>query len=466
MGSLVLNEASSPAKIRRSTSTPTQCLVHQFLESQRKGAHKGGGLNRQRSGGSGHSHGNSHAVPVDDDSDTAEQQGLHRLVEPKGSSLEQLSHEQRAVVDKSVADIGSGSIGEDGQADQKRWARDIVRSPSQLDNAAVDDVVAVRAGVGAGARAGVAESVPEASAPVTETTVVEERGQEEEHEAVHSRLLTKKQLSEMAWGVRELSRRLGSMRLKFRVKTIFLLTKIYDEDLIPKTRELTRWLLDRRRDVRHVVYLERALRDNVRFDAPGLLDELRRDYAEAGEPEGRDDEGGAGGRGLLAQRLRYWDEDMCRTRPHTFDFVITLGGDGTVLYASWLFQRIVPPVLSFALGSLGFLTKFDFDAFPATLSTAFRAGVTVSLRLRFEGTIMRSQERTRPVVADAAADKASSLLQWGDHDHHAGADGDVDEEGKEEGKDKKPMSLTKRKEKDKNMEKQKPKPYPKPRYLV
>ena len=72
---------------------------------------------------------------------------------------------------------------------------------------------------------------------------------------------------------------------------------------------------------------------------------------------------------------------------------LQLGGDGTVLYASRLFQRIVPPVLSFALGSLGFLTKFDYSDFPQTLSTAFREGVTVSLRLRFEGTVMRSRER-------------------------------------------------------------------------
>lgn len=70
-----------------------------------------------------------------------------------------------------------------------------------------------------------------------------------------------------------------------------------------------------------------------------------------------------------------------------------LGGDGTVLYASWLFQRIVPPVLSFALGSLGFLTKFDYSDFPSTLTKAFRDGVTVSLRLRFEGTVMRAQRR-------------------------------------------------------------------------
>jgi NAD+ kinase len=63
-----------------------------------------------------------------------------------------------------------------------------------------------------------------------------------------------------------------------------------------------------------------------------------------------------------------------------------------VLYASWLFQRIVPPVLSFALGSLGFLTKFDFEDHAKTLTSAFNEGVTVSLRLRFEATVMRSQK--------------------------------------------------------------------------
>ena len=72
-----------------------------------------------------------------------------------------------------------------------------------------------------------------------------------------------------------------------------------------------------------------------------------------------------------------------------------LGGDGTLLYASWLFQTIVPPVLSFALGSLGFLTKFDYTGFEDALTTAFTDGVIVSLRLRFEGTVMRSQNRER-----------------------------------------------------------------------
>jgi NAD+ kinase len=61
-------------------------------------------------------------------------------------------------------------------------------------------------------------------------------------------------------------------------------------------------------------------------------------------------------------------------------------------------------VLSFALGSLGFLTKFDYENFQDTLTKAFTNGVVVSLRLRFEGTVMRSQKRkkkAKPVLHGA-----------------------------------------------------------------
>lgn len=193
---------------------------------------------------------------------------------------------------------------------------------------------------------------------------------EEETRAIHSRLLTKKQLSDMAMSVRSLAKKLGRLKVKMNIKTVFLLTKAHDKTLIAKTRDVARWLLSKERDVQHTVYVEDTMKQNIIFDAAGLIAE--------------DD--------TFPGRLKYWNNDLAKRRPHTFDFVVTLGGDGTVLYASWLFQRVVPPVLSFALGSLGFLTKFDFDDYQNTLTSAFRDGVTISLRLRFEGTIMRSQK--------------------------------------------------------------------------
>ena len=41
------------------------------------------------------------------------------------------------------------------------------------------------------------------------------------------------------------------------------------------------------------------------------------------------------------------------------DFVTCLGGDGVILHASNLFRTSVPPVVSFNLGSLGFLTSHN-----------------------------------------------------------------------------------------------------------
>ncbi len=81
---------------------------------------------------------------------------------------------------------------------------------------------------------------------------------------------------------------------------------------------------------------------------------------------------------------------MCSRSPHLFDFVVTLGGDGTVLFCSWLFQRIVPPVLPFALGSLGFLTNFDFKAYKDVMKSALDDGIRVNLRMRFTATVYRA----------------------------------------------------------------------------
>lgn len=87
----------------------------------------------------------------------------------------------------------------------------------------------------------------------------------DDHESTtHSRLLTKRQLSEMAWGVRELSKRLGSIRLKLKVKTVFLLTKAHDETLIGYTREVADWLLSTDRQVRYTVYVSGPALENWR----------------------------------------------------------------------------------------------------------------------------------------------------------------------------------------------------------
>lgn len=190
---------------------------------------------------------------------------------------------------------------------------------------------------------------------------------------VESRQLTKKQLSDMAWNVRNLSKKLDNIRLKLNVKTIFLVTKAGDESVVDATRKVTQWLLSKDRGVEYVVYIEDRLRVDPEFNYEGLLKE---------NP-------------AVEGRLKFWDTKLATDQAYLFDFVVTLGGDGTVLYTSWLFQHVVPPVLSFSLGSLGFLTKFDFNNYESILGSAIQGGVMVSLRLRFECTIMRSNPHKR-----------------------------------------------------------------------
>lgn len=88
-------------------------------------------------------------------------------------------------------------------------------------------------------------------------------------------------------------------------------------------------------------------------------------------------------------KLHFWTPELCAKNPSLFDFVVTLGGDGTVLFASWLFQQVVPPVIPFALGSLGFLTNFEFEDYQSVLSKAVSHGVRVNLRMRFTCTVYR-----------------------------------------------------------------------------
>jgi len=197
-----------------------------------------------------------------------------------------------------------------------------------------------------------------------------------------SRLLTKKQLSDMAFGIRELAKKLAHIRLKLNVRSIFILGKAHDDTLIHYSKELTEWLLSKGDDA-YKVYVEDTLEHDDTFNAKEILKKV---------PHARG-------------RLRYWNNELCAKHPGLFDIIIALGGDGTVLYASHLFQRIVPPVLSFSMGSLGFLTKFDFDEFPTILARAFDEGITVSLRLRFEGTVMKHQKR------DSDGDKKRDLVE-------------------------------------------------------
>ncbi|OAQ72750.1 NAD+ kinase Utr1 [Pochonia chlamydosporia 170] len=181
----------------------------------------------------------------------------------------------------------------------------------------------------------------------------------------HSRLV------QTATGVREVSKQLQRRPIKRAVRNVMIVTKARDHQLVYLTRELTTWLLRTPRygsDLGVNVYVDAKLRSSKRFDASGILAENPR----------------------FEHMLKYWTPDLCWSQPEKFDLVLTLGGDGTVLFTSWLFQRIVPPVLSFSLGSLGFMTTFEFEKYKSHLNRVMGDdGMKINLRMRFTCTVWR-----------------------------------------------------------------------------
>ncbi|KAI1382141.1 ATP-NAD kinase [Hypoxylon crocopeplum] len=181
----------------------------------------------------------------------------------------------------------------------------------------------------------------------------------------HSRLV------QTATGVREVSKQLQRRPIRRAVRSVMIVTKARDNELVYLTRELTMWLLRTPRygsDIGVNVYVDAKLRNSKRFGASSIVDEDPR----------------------FQSMLRYWSPDLCWSSPEKFDLVLTLGGDGTVLFTSWLFQRIVPPVLSFSLGSLGFLTSFEFEKYKQHLNRIMgEEGMRVNLRMRFTCTVFR-----------------------------------------------------------------------------
>uniref|UniRef100_A0A8D0F047 NAD(+) kinase n=1 Tax=Strix occidentalis caurina TaxID=311401 RepID=A0A8D0F047_STROC len=79
------------------------------------------------------------------------------------------------------------------------------------------------------------------------------------------------------------------------------------------------------------------------------------------------------------------------------DFIICLGGDGTLLYASSLFQGSVPPVMAFHLGSLGFLTPFNFENFQSQVTQVIEGNAALVLRSRLKVKVVKEHREKMTV---------------------------------------------------------------------
>ncbi|CAA0827934.1 NAD kinase 2- chloroplastic [Striga hermonthica] len=111
------------------------------------------------------------------------------------------------------------------------------------------------------------------------------------------------------------------------------------------------------------------------------------------------------------------------------DLVACLGGDGVILHASNLFRGAVPPVVSFNLGSLGFLTSHTFDDFKNDLRQVIHGnntadGVYITLRMRLHCQIFRNGKPMpgkifdvlNEIVVDRGSNPYLSKIECYEHD--------------------------------------------------
>ncbi|OWK08318.1 hypothetical protein Celaphus_00011048 [Cervus elaphus hippelaphus] len=86
------------------------------------------------------------------------------------------------------------------------------------------------------------------------------------------------------------------------------------------------------------------------------------------------------------------------------DLIICLGGDGTLLYASSLFQGSVPPVMAFHLGSLGFLTPFNFENFQSQVTQVIQGNAAVVLRSRLKVRVVKEPRGKKVAVPNGISE--------------------------------------------------------------
>ncbi|KAK6175252.1 hypothetical protein SNE40_013755 [Patella caerulea] len=137
--------------------------------------------------------------------------------------------------------------------------------------------------------------------------------------------------------------------------SVLVVRKLYDADITYPFKDLVVWLIEEKN---MVVYADRAAVDCCMVDTD--LDFIK-----------------------IKQKLILFNEGQVNLTAK-IDFVICLGGDGTLIHASSLFQQSVPPIMAFNMGSLGFLTPFQFCHFKEEINKCLGGNASLLLRYRLK----------------------------------------------------------------------------------
>lgn len=146
--------------------------------------------------------------------------------------------------------------------------------------------------------------------------------------------------------------------------TVLVIKKARDSSVYSPFVQLVQWLIEEKR---MVVFVEAAVMDDHNLDQFTAFSSVKD----------------------RLMTFRLGKDDLT----DKIDFIVCLGGDGTLLYASQLFQQSVPPVMAFHLGSLGFLTPFRFDNFQEQVNNVLEGHAALTLRSRLRCIVIKQVDK-------------------------------------------------------------------------
>ncbi|XP_037355553.1 NAD kinase [Talpa occidentalis] len=161
-------------------------------------------------------------------------------------------------------------------------------------------------------------------------------------------------------------------------KSVLVIKKIRDASLLQPFKELCVHLME---ETNMVVYVEKKV-----LEDPAIVSD--EDF------------------GPVKKKFCTFREDYDDIS-NQIDFIICLGGDGTLLYASSLFQGSVPPVMAFHLGSLGFLTPFSFASFRSQVAQVIQGNAAVVLRSRLKVRVAKEPRGRKAAVPNGVRENGA-----------------------------------------------------------
>ncbi|KAI9805100.1 MAG: hypothetical protein M1825_000934 [Sarcosagium campestre] len=96
------------------------------------------------------------------------------------------------------------------------------------------------------------------------------------------------------------------------------------------------------------------------------------------------------------------------------DLAATLGGDGTILHASSLFASTpsVPPILSFSMGTLGFLGEWRYAEHKRAFREVYMSGAGAGDRSYLSSSSSANDDKAPAVSSDLLQEHSSGITGW------------------------------------------------------